>query len=89
MNEALYRKLLEGKLNHLSKRDEEQIDPVLRIFAHVFHDDDSNDFKATVVVEHDIVLENETPIRRPQYRTPFALKEEMKKQVKICWLRAL
>ena len=48
---------------------------------HVFHDEDTNDFKATDVVEHEIIVERDTPIRRPQYRTSFALREEMKSQI--------
>jgi len=34
---------------------------------YVFHDEESNDFKATDIVEHQIVLEDTTPIRWPQY----------------------
>jgi len=33
------------------------------------------------VVEHKIVVTDLTPIRRPQYRTPFALRGEMESQV--------
>ena len=50
-------------------------------YAHVFHDEDTNDFKAADVVEHEITVERDTPILRPQYRTPFALREEMKIQI--------
>ena len=77
-NEALYNKLLKGKLDHLSWQESEKIDLVLRLFAYVFHDVEVNDFKATTVAEHEIVLENPTPISRPLYKTPFALKDEMK-----------
>ena len=58
-----------------------KIELVLLKYAHVFHDEESNDFKATELVEHEINLEDPTPIRRPQYRTPFALKGEMKAQI--------
>jgi len=54
---------------------------VLQKYAHVFHDEEINDFKSTDVIEHQILLEDNKPIRRPQYKTPFALKEEMKAQV--------
>jgi hypothetical protein len=50
-------------------------------YAHVFHDDEMNDFRSTDVVEHKIVVADLTPIRRPQYRTPFALREEKESQV--------
>ena len=37
-NEALYCKLLQGKLDHLTLKDRQQIGPVLLKYAHVFHD---------------------------------------------------
>jgi len=54
---------------------------VLQKYAHVFHDEETNDFKSTDVIEHQILLEDNKPIKRPQYKTPFALKDEMKAQV--------
>jgi hypothetical protein len=42
-NEALYSKLLQGKLDHLSQEDRQHIEPVLLKYAHVFHDEDTND----------------------------------------------
>ena len=50
-------------------------------YANLFHDEENNDFRATDVVEHQIELEDTRPIRRPQYRVPFALRGEMKAQV--------
>jgi hypothetical protein len=50
-------------------------------FAHVFHDEETNDFKGTDVVEHEIEVGNARPIKRPPYRVPYALMDEMKKQV--------
>jgi len=75
INEALYNKLLRGKLDHLPKEERHLIETVLLKYAHVFHDEDTNDFKATDVVEHEITVERDTPIRRPQYRKSFALRE--------------
>ena len=80
-NDALYQKLLSGKLNHLPLEDKQQIEPVLRKYAHVFHDEDTNDFKGTNVIEHQILVGDAQPIRRPQYRTPYALRNEMQRQV--------
>jgi hypothetical protein len=54
---------------------------VLRKYVHIFHDKQRNDFKATDVVEHQIVLEDTKPIRRPPYRTPYVLRDEIKAQV--------
>ena len=50
-------------------------------YAHVFHDEETNDFKGTNIIEHEILVGDARPIRRPQYRTPFALRDEMKAQV--------
>ena len=80
-SKLLYRKLLLGKLDHLSEEEKQVIEPVLMKYAHVFHDEDSNDFKGTDVIEHQIVLEDTRPIRKPQYRVPYALRDEMKTQV--------
>ena len=54
---------------------------MLQKYAHVFHDNETNDFKSTDVIQHQILLEDNKPIRRPQYQTPFALKDEMKAQL--------
>jgi len=78
-NKALYDKLLGGKLDHLNEK--RLIEPVLQKYAHVFHDEETNDFKSTDVIEHKIVVTDTTPIRRPQYRTPYALRGEMECQV--------
>jgi len=83
-NKALYDKLLGGKLDHLNKNEKRLIEPVLQKYAHVFHDGETNDFKSTDVIEHKIVVTDPTPIRRPQYRTPYALRGEMECQVNTC-----
>jgi len=80
-NKALYVKLLRNKLNHLSQEEREILEPVLMKYAHVFHDEDTNDFKSTDIIERQILGGDARPIRRPQYRTPFALRDKMKAQV--------
>jgi transposase InsO family protein len=80
-NKELYQKLLQGKLDHLSTEDRQEIEPVLLKYAHVFHDDESNDFKGTDLVEHEIHVGNARPIKRPPYKVPYALRDEMKRQV--------
>ena len=62
-NEVVYRNFLEGKLGHLPSKERGRIEPVLLKYAHVFHDEDSNDFKTRELVEHEIILEDSTPIR--------------------------
>jgi len=71
----LYEKLLPGKL------DRRHIEPILIKYAHVFHGENENDFKCTNVVENQIQLGDTKPIRKPPYRTPYALRQEMKNQV--------
>jgi hypothetical protein len=81
-NNKLYQKLLIDKLDHLDPKKKGLIEPVLKNFAHVFHDEDNDDFKSTNAVEHKIIVTEPTPIRPPQYRTPFALRGKMESQVK-------
>jgi hypothetical protein len=81
-NNKRYQNLLIDKLDHLDPKEKELIEPVLKIFAHVFQDENTNDFKFTNALEHKINVTGPTPIRRPQYRNPFALRGEMESQVK-------
>jgi hypothetical protein len=66
-------------LDHLTAEERQLIEPVLIDYAHVFHDED-NKFKCTDVIEHEIFSDTK-PIKRPPYRTPYALRDEMKEQV--------
>ena len=63
--DALYQKLICGKLDHLTLGDKQQIEPVLRKYTHVFHDEDMNDFKGTNVIEHQIPIGDAQHIRHP------------------------
>jgi len=47
MNENLYDRLLQGKLDHLTREDRQHIESVLRRYVQVFHDEEFNDFKET------------------------------------------
>jgi hypothetical protein len=80
-NEAFYNKLLLGKLDHLTSEDRQHIEPILRKYAHVFHDEDTNNYKATHVKEHQIHVGDAILIRKHPYRTPFALRREMQDQL--------
>jgi len=77
----LYRKLLNGKLEHLKQEDRELIHPGFLKYAHIFHDKDTNEFTGTSDIEHEIPIGDERPSRRPQYRTPYALIQEMQAHV--------
>ena len=87
-NITLHKKLLEGKLDHLSEEDRRTFEAVLLRYAHVFHDEQTNDFKGTNVIEHEVVVDNARPIRKPQYRVPYSLREKCKHKWKICCKRA-
>ena len=64
-NEHLYIHLLQGKLDHLKPKEIRHIEPVLRKYAHMFHDENTNDFKGTKVTEHQILVGEASPIRKP------------------------
>ena len=81
MFNKVYEKLLLGKFDHLTPEDRQHIEPVQRKYAHVFRDEESNDFKETIVIEHQTLVGDANRIRRPPYRTPYALREEMQTQV--------
>jgi len=53
---------------------------VLQKYAHVFHDEETNDFNSSDVIEYQVLLDTK-PIRLREYKTPFAPKDEMKAQV--------
>ena len=80
-NESLYRKLLRGNLDNLLQDEKQLVESILLKYAHAFHDEDTNDFKCSDVMEHQIWAGDTPPIRRPQYRTPYALRHEIKVQV--------
>jgi hypothetical protein len=40
-----------------------------------------NNFKGIDLIEHQIIVHNVPPIRRLQYHTPYALREEIKSQI--------
>jgi hypothetical protein len=57
------------------------MDPILVKYRHIFHEECSNDFRGTDLVEHKIVTGNAKPIRKPPYIVPFALRMEMENQI--------
>jgi hypothetical protein len=65
----------------LTTEDRQEFDPVVRKYAQVFHDEVSNDFTESNVVEHQILVGDANPIRRAPCRTPYALRKEMQTQV--------
>jgi hypothetical protein len=63
-SDVLYDKLLRGKLDHVKSEDSQYIEPVLRKYSRVFHDEDVNDYKGTHVSEHQILVGYAKPNRK-------------------------
>ena len=72
---------IDEKLAYLSHVERKIIEPVLIKYAGNFHDDVDNDFQSTNVVVLKIETGDATPIKKAPYKTPFALRQEMNKQV--------
>jgi hypothetical protein len=77
-----FKEYIATKLAHLSKIERKIIEPVLWEYADLFHDDKDNDFKSTNVVEHRIETGDAAPIRKHPYHIPFALRDEVDRQVR-------
>ena len=78
---AKFKAYVRGRLAHLSPEDREVLEPVLYRYAHVFHDEEKNDFKGTDLVQHRIETGDAMPIRKAPYRIPFALRREVDNQI--------
>jgi hypothetical protein len=68
-NEALYY-LLQSKLDHLTPEKRQYIEPVLVKYVHIFHDEETNDFKGTSVTEHQIPIGDAQHIRQNAICSP-------------------
>jgi len=64
--ESKYSEYLEGVLGHLTRKERVVLEPVLRKYRHVFHDDETAEFKGTDLVEHGIINGDVRPIRKAQ-----------------------
>ena len=58
------------------------MEPVIIKYAGIFHDDEDNDFRCTNVLVHKIETGPAAPIRTAPYKTAFALRQEMNRQVR-------
>jgi len=67
--QSLYRQLLNEKLDHLNQKDRDLIEPVLLQYAHVFYDEETNDFKRTNVFEHEISTGDPLGLPSTEHRT--------------------
>ena len=81
VNDTSFKEYLQDKLGHLSPAERSVMEPTLIKYLHIFHEEGSNDFRGTDLVEHKIVSGNAKPIRKHRYRVPFALRKEMENQI--------
>jgi hypothetical protein len=79
---AKFRKYFHDVLGHLSREDKGVMEPVLSRYSHVFTLEENIPLKGTDLVEHQIVTGDATPIRKAPYWVPFALRRDMKTQMK-------
>ena len=56
-------------------------EPVLIKYAGIFHDDEDNVFKSTKLLVHELETGDATPVKKAEYKTPFALRQEINRQV--------
>jgi hypothetical protein len=75
-----FKKYIDEKLVHLSSAEKGNFKTCFK-YACIFHDDENNDFESTSIVVHKIETGDATPIKKAPYKTPFALREEMNRQV--------
>ena len=81
VNDTSFKEYLQDKLRHLSQAEWSVMEPILIKYRHIFHEEGSNYFRGTDLVEHKIVTGNAKPIRKPGYRVPFAVIKEMESQI--------
>jgi len=48
-------------LDNLPREERQLIEPVFLKYAHLFHDDETNDFKGTNIIEHEIPVGDAGP----------------------------
>jgi len=69
---ANYEQYLQDKLGHICHTKRSVLEPVLRKYRHVFHNEGNNDLRATDLIEHRIITGDAKPIRKPpEYHLPM------------------
>ena len=81
VKDTSFKEYLQEKLGHLSQAERLLMEPILIMYRRIFHEEGSNDFRGTDLVEHKIITGNAKPIREPPYRVPFALRKEMESHI--------
>jgi hypothetical protein len=72
-------------LGHLRKSERTVIEPILRRFRHVFHDETDSIFEGTDLVEHRIITGDAAPIRKAPYRHAYYWATAELRDPNISW----
>jgi hypothetical protein len=75
------RKQLEGKLEHLSSGEKQILMPIIEEYFDLFCNEDTGVLPSTTRGCHEIRTGDALPIKKNPYRVPYALREEMKRQL--------
>ena len=79
--EQLYGQLGLDKLTHLSQDEIQAVKSLVSQFRDIFSEND-DDLGRTDLVEHEIILDTDKPIRSPYYNIPLHLRPHAEKAVK-------
>jgi hypothetical protein len=84
VNDTSLKQYLQDKLGYLSQAEKSVIEPILVKYWHIFHEEDSHEFRGTDSVEHKIVTGNSKPIVNllTEYHLPLGRKWKIK--LRIC-----
>ena len=67
-------------LDDLPQEERQLIEPVFLKYAHLFRDDETNDFKGTNIIEHEIPVGEARPLIR-LISNPYAIRDEIKTKI--------
>jgi hypothetical protein len=80
--DASFQSYLNDKLRHLTQEERTVLEPVIFKYRKTFFVKGSNEFRGTDMVQHEIDTGDVKLIRRPPYRVPYAMRDELDRQVK-------
>jgi hypothetical protein len=81
-SEIVFELYLNEKLRHLTEKDRNILEPILRKYYHIFYQEGSSEIGCTSAVKHKIDTGDAQPIRKTPYRTPHALKPVVEEHIK-------
>jgi hypothetical protein len=73
--------ILREKLTHLSRTEREGLEPVIMEYQDLFKKPTDGKIPCTTFGEHEIRTGDAKPVKRQQYRCPYALREDMRRQL--------